>query len=238
LVSFLLLNVAPSDWDLPTLDFQHDVTTFSEAHDNGTTSDSRFDERGDYRHCHSISQRDINLACGFISTPNDALMGYLSLANMLQSHVYNQHVAPTEIDYNSLCPHFLWHPANVIKHTSQATTQLACIPTGHVLRKWFKSPNPTINMPCHEEDVATDTFYSDTPAVNNGSTMGQFFCGTTCLICDICGMKIEKQFPDTLEDNIRAQGATRCLLSDHAAVKTSASIKEILRSLYIVDWQS
>jgi hypothetical protein len=108
----------------------------------------------------------------------------------------------------------------------------------NVLRTWFKSPNPAINVPRGNEDLATDTFYSDTPTVDDGSTMGQFFCGTTTLVCDVYGMKTEKQFPDTLEDNIRERGAPQSLLSDHAAVKTSAHVKDILRSLHIGDWQS
>jgi hypothetical protein len=68
--------------------------------------------------------------------------------------------------------------------------------------------------------------------------MGQFFCGTTTLVCDVYGMKTEKQFPNTLEDNIRERGAPQRLLSDHAAVETSARVKDILRLLHIGDWQS
>jgi len=51
-------------------------------------------------------------------------------------------------------------------------------------------------------------------------------------------MKTEKQFPDTLEDNIRERGAPQRLLSDYAAVETSARVKDILCSLHIGDWQS
>jgi hypothetical protein len=110
---------------------------------------------------------------------------------------------------------------------------MARIPMSNVLRTWFKSPNPAINVPRRNEDLATDTFYSDTSAVDDGATMGQFFCGTTTLVCDVYGMKTEKQFPDTLEDNIRERGAPQRLLSDHAAVETSARVKDILRSLHI-----
>jgi hypothetical protein len=108
----------------------------------------------------------------------------------------------------------------------------------NALQKWFKSYNPAINAPQRDEDILTDTFYSNTPAVDNGSTTGQFFCGTTSLVCDVYSMKIKKQFPDTLEDCIRARGALRCLISDHAAIETSTHVKDILRSLHISDWQS
>jgi hypothetical protein len=44
-------------------------------------------------------------------------------------------------------------------------------------------------------------------------------------------MKTEKQFPDTLKDNIRERGAPQRLLSDHAAVETSARVKDILKGI-------
>ena len=38
----------------------------------------------------------------------------------------------------------------------------------------FKSRNPVFNIPRRIEAVATDTIFSDTPAINDGSTMAQF----------------------------------------------------------------
>ena len=50
------------------------------------------------------------------------------------------------------------------------------------LRKWFKSPNPALNIARRHEPVATDTVFSDTPAVDtNGVTTAQFFVGTKSL---------------------------------------------------------
>jgi hypothetical protein len=40
-------NTADSDWDLSSLDFQHDAATFSDNYDGGTMLDSRFHEHGD-----------------------------------------------------------------------------------------------------------------------------------------------------------------------------------------------
>ena len=39
----------------------------------------------------------------------------------------------------------------------------------------FKSRNPVFNIPRRSEAVATDTIFSDTPAVDDGSTMAQYF---------------------------------------------------------------
>ena len=45
----------------------------------------------------------------------------------------------------------------------------------------FKSRNPVFNIPRRSEAVATDTIFSDTPAVDDGSTMAQFFCAEILL---------------------------------------------------------
>ena len=68
--------------------------------------------------------------------------------------------------------------------------------------------------------------------------MAQFFVGCTTLVCDMHGMKTEKEFPNVFEDNIRKRGAPRRLRSDHAAVEMSGRVKDILRALAIADWQS
>ena len=65
------------------------------------------------------------------------------------------------------------------------------------------SRNPVFNIPRCSEAVATDTIFSDSPAVDDGSTMAQFFCGHDTLVCDAYGIKSTKQFINTLSDNIR-----------------------------------
>ena len=47
----------------------------------------------------------------------------------------------------------------------------------HLLyKRHLKSRNPAINVPTRHEAVATDTVYSDTPAVDSGVKMAQLFC--------------------------------------------------------------
>jgi hypothetical protein len=84
----------------------------------------------------------------------------------------------------------------------------------------------------------TDTIYSDTPAIDGGETHAQLFVGTESLVTDIQGMKTDKQFVNTLEDNIRHHGAPTKLISDCAQVQISNKVKDILRALCISDWQS
>ena len=93
---------------------------------------------------------------------------------------------------------------------------------------------------CHRrsEAVATDTIFSDTSAVDDGSTMAQFFCGHDTLVCDAYGIKSTKQFINTLSDNIRKQGAMDTLISDGGKYEISQRVTDLLCSLFIQDYQS
>jgi hypothetical protein len=104
--------------------------------------------------------------------------------------------------------------------------------------RWFKSPYPALNVHHLNKRIATDTVYSDTPAINSGHTYAQLFIGTESLVSDVEGMKTDKQFVNTLEDNIRRCGAPTKLISDSAKVETSNKVKDILRALCISDCSS
>ena len=73
--------------------------------------------------------------------------------------------------------------------------------------KHLKSRNPALNIPRRHDSVATDTLFSDTPAVDSGVKQAQVFVGRDTLMADAYPMKSGKQFVNTLEDNIRRQGA-------------------------------
>ena len=109
---------------------------------------------------------------------------------------------------------------------------------GSHLRKHFKSPFPACNVQRRPEPLATDTVYSDTPAIDNGSCIAQIFVGTKSLVTDIFGMRTEKQFVNTLQDVIWTRDAPFKLISDSAQVEVSNKVKDILRYLFIEDWQS
>ena len=97
------------------------------------------------------------------------------------------------------------------------------------MRKHFKSRFPVFNIPCRNEAVATDTIFSDTPAIDYGVTMHQNFVGKDFLVSDVCPMHSSKQFVNTLEDNIRFSTAMCKLISDYAQVEISNKVKDILR---------
>ena len=98
--------------------------------------------------------------------------------------------------------------------------------------------NPALNIPRRHEAVATDTVFSDTPAVDSGVKQAQVFVGRDTLVADAYPMKSGKQFVNTLEDNIRRQGAMDKLLSDSAKTEISNKVMDILRPYHISNWHS
>jgi hypothetical protein len=85
---------------------------------------------------------------------------------------------------------------------------------------------------------ATNTVYSNVPAVDPGVTIAPLFVCLTYTVCDVYPLKTEKAFVNTLQDVIRRHGAPSKLVSDRAQVEISGRVKHILRSLIIGDWQS
>jgi hypothetical protein len=80
--------------------------------------------------------------------------------------------------------------------------------------------------------------YSDTLAIDSGATCAQLICGTHSYVTDADGMKIDKQFVGTLEDNICNGGALTHLASDYAQSSICKHATNILHVLCISSWQS
>lgn len=106
-------------------------------------------------------------------------------------------------------------------------------PSIYLTKNNFKSPFPVLNVSRRNEPVATDTACSDTPTIDAGSTSMQIFIGTETLLTDVYSMKLDKQFVNTLEDNIRKRGAIDKLISDIAKVEIIKRVQDILRALLI-----
>jgi hypothetical protein len=71
---------------------------------------------------------------------------------------------------NKLRPCCLGVNKEVIERTLDATTQYGkTILSGPTIWGKFKSPNPAMNIPRRFEPVATDSVYSNAPAINNGT---------------------------------------------------------------------
>jgi hypothetical protein len=86
-----------------------------------------------------------------------------------------------------------WLPTKIIQKTFENTTQHASLPMSTYMKRHYKLPFPAFNVKQRDKAVATDTVYSDTPAIDCGHTSAQFYCGMESLVCDVYGMKTDKQ---------------------------------------------
>ena len=105
-------------------------------------------------------------------------------------------------------PYFGWVNVDTVQKTMEQSTQWGVsIPNTFPMRKHLKSRNSPHNIPRRHEPVATDTVFSDTPAVDIGVKQAQVFVGRYNLVTDTYPMKSGKQFINTLEDNIIIENA-------------------------------
>ena len=217
---------SPDEWDPSVLD--HDPPPLDELDPSQVLDqpfgDPMFDAYGDF------NERIIaNLNILLDAPPED-----------YESYIANLHQGSSqEPDWNALRPFFAWTSPSSIQDTFNVTTRHGSAPhTEDYIKKHFKSRNPVFNIPRRSEAVATDTIFSDTPAVDDSSTMAQFFCGRDTLVCDAYGIKSTKQFINTLSDNIRKRGAMDTFISDGGKYEISKRVTDLLRSLFIQDYQS
>ena len=81
-------------------------------------------------------------------------------------------------------------------------TQMGQLSNAVHLKKHYRSPNPALNVQCHQEPVATDYVYGNVLAVDDGSMRAQIIVGMESEVSDAQGLKSPKQFVHSLEDNI------------------------------------
>ena len=156
-----------------------------------------FDAYGDF------NERIIANLNTLLDAPPEDCGSYTEISSVFTVHLHQS--SPQEPDWNALCPFFAWTSPSSIRDNFNVTTKHGTAPhTQDYIKKHFKSRNPVFNIPRRSEAVATDTIFSDTPAVDGHDT----------LVCDAYGIKSTKQFINTLSDNIRKRGAMDTLISD------------------------
>ena len=127
--------------------------------------DPNFDEFGDY------TQRAIQ-TLSVLDDSSSTLTPHPTL--MTNQHVFrtNQHdVSPETPDYPNFWPYFGWVNVDTVQKTMEQSTQWGVsIPNTFPMKKHLKSRKPALNIPRRHEPVASDTVFSDTPAVDSGVT--------------------------------------------------------------------
>ncbi|MFA9289401.1 MAG: reverse transcriptase domain-containing protein, partial [Weeksellaceae bacterium] len=242
-----IIMTSDIDWDpsiydnvIDDLEEFHDITVDDIAHEH-------FDQYGEYRHrtiaTHSILPEE-EFFDAIEHIPFDDLVDDLMDAAYPESvsDVYDIHltdIKQVKPNFELLRPLFGWAPADTIKKTFDVTTQFA---RGRVtdtrLKQHWRSRFPACNVQRRNEPVATDTIFSNTPAVDSGVKAAQLFVGRHTLVADVYPLKSDKEFVNALEDNIRERGAMDKLISDGAKAEISSRVKDILRALFISAWFS
>ena len=193
---------SPDEWDPSVLD--HDpphldgLDPISQVPDQ-PFGDPMFDAYGDF------NKRIIATLNILLDAPPEDCGSNTEISSVFTANLHQS--SPQEPDWNALCTFFAWTSPSSIKDTFNVTTRHGTAPhTQDYIKKHFKSRNPVFNIPRHSEAVATDTIFSDAPAVDDGST--------DTLVCDAYGIKSTKQYINTLSDSIRKRAAMDTLISD------------------------
>jgi hypothetical protein len=123
-------------------------------------------------------------------------------------------------------------PIEHIEKSIQATTQFARTASHCPSRKHYRTRWPAANVDRQNKDVATDTFFSDAHAHDDGifghsgCTMAQIVhAGKRNSKTVVHGMKSESQMPNALEDLIHKHGALNCLFITQRCVIRLTFIK-------------
>ena len=181
-----MLLTGPHEWHPFVLDYSHPTTsgdpTWAPDPSLCGAHDPRIDEFGNFK----------------------GRVQHTLISNIAE---HKHAITPQPIDFEKLRPYFGWVNKHTIEKTFHKTTQWAVASTRYPMRKHFKSRFPAFNIPRQSEEVATDTIFSDTPAIDSGVTMAQIFVGKRTLVTDVYPLKSQKQFVNTLEDNIRFREA-------------------------------
>ena len=213
----------PHEWDPSVLDYTHrsddGEPPWSNDPDERFAFHPNFDEFGDYTQ-RAIQTLSILDDSSSTLTPCSTLM-----TNQHHFRTYTHDVNHETPDYEKFRPYFGWVNVDTVQKTMEQSTQWGVsLPNTFPMKKHLKSRNPALNIPRSHEAVATDTVFSDTPAVDSGVKQAQVFVGRDTLVADAYLMKSGKQFVNTLEYNIRRRGAMDELLSDSAKTEISNKV--------------
>ena len=219
-------------WDPSVLDNEYNVNDMDDI--QKTIDDHAYVDPAlnDYGEILEIRERDIDMCIQIAK-------------NVHQQHNYNKYdIKDSAVDYELLRQNFGFVPAQRVKDTLFHTTQFYRASTHLPFRVHFKSRFPANNVRRLNEDIAMDTMFSDTPALDDGVmghggvTMCQLYTGIKSDLTAAYPMSSESQIGSTVQDFIREWGAPIRLRSDQAKAATGKVVTEILRYFCVGWWFS
>lgn len=172
------------NWDPSVLDNKVNINRewHSAIHDlpDAAYIDPHFDNMGQYLHWHIAT---CDLHC------HDALDCALDCILTCNKH----NVQHNELNYEAICPCWAWVSSDTVCKTILATTQHAREFYNAPLCKHFKSGFAASNVHHRNEAVATDTIWSNTPAIYNGAKCAERFVGQCSLVTIVYPIKTDKE---------------------------------------------
>ena len=166
----------PHEWDPSVLDYTHPSgdgePPWSNDPNERPAFDPNFDEFGDY------TQRAIQTLSILDDSSSTLTPCPTFMANQDELRTYQHAVNHQAPDYEKFRPYFGWVNVDTVQKTMEQSTQWGVsLPNTFPMKKHLKSRNPALNIPRRHEAVATDTVFSDTPAVDSGVKQAQVFVG-------------------------------------------------------------
>ena len=157
----------PTDQDMDS--YPHVFITSPDKWDHSQVPDQPFgdpvfDAYGDF------NQTIIANLTTLLDAPPGDCGSYTEISSVFTANLHQS--SPQEPDWNTQRPFLAWTSPSSIKDTFNVTTRHGTAPhTQDYIKKHYKSRNPVFSIPGCSEAVATDTIFSDTPAVDDGPTM-------------------------------------------------------------------
>ena len=227
----------PHEWDPSVLDYTHPSgdgePPWSNDPNERSAFDPNIDEFGNY------TQRAIQTLSILDDSSSTLTPCPTFMANQYEFRTYQHDVTHEAPDCEKFRPYFGSVNVDTVQKTMEQSTQWGVsLPNTFPMKKHLESRNPALTIPRRHEAVATDTVFSDNPAVESGVKQAQVFVGRDTLVVDAYPMKRGKQFVNTLEDNSRRRGDMDKLLGDSAETEISNKVMDILRAYHISNWHS
>ena len=181
----------PHEWDPSVLDYTYPSgdgePPWSNDRHERYAFDPNFDEFGDYTR-RAIQTLSILDDSSSTLTPCPTLM-----AKQHEFRTYQHDVTHEAPDYAKFRLYFGWVNVDTVQKTMEQSAQWGVsLPNTFPMKKHLKSWNLALNIRTRHEAVATETVFSDTPAVDSGIKQAQVFVGRDTLVADAYPMKCEK----------------------------------------------
>ena len=225
-----VIMTSDDNWEPDSFDSEPNEQYF-DSHASDDEFDDWVDCDDDYGE--AFSDHELNMMACIRDNTNDTYQCHMGAVKPPRK------LLPKAPNYEALRPFLNFINIERIQNTLKATTQWFRLSRRLPMRHHVKSRFPAAHVNRWNEDIATDVFFSDTPAHDDGipghggCTMAQLFVGIKSHFRCLYPMRSEKQFPSILQQVITDRGAPNSIRSDYAMAQRSGMVQNICRMFSI-----